>query len=47
MKKTILAVLSGVVFGIVLMISIFSILNMKPSNEDMYAQRWRCQKKTK
>ena len=38
MKKTILAVLTGVLFGIMLMVGIFSVLNMKPSNEDMYAQ---------
>ena len=38
MKKTIFAVLSGGVFGVLIMISVFSILNMKPSNDDMYAQ---------
>lgn len=40
MKKTILAVVTGIMLGIVLMISVISVLNMKPSNEDMYAQEY-------
>ena len=38
MKKSIIATLGGVLLGIVLMIGVFSILNMKPNNEDMMAQ---------
>jgi len=38
MKKPFLAILTGVFIGIVLMVGIFSILSMKPSREDMYAQ---------
>lgn len=38
MRKSILATLCGVVLGIVLMIGVFSILNMRPSNESMLAQ---------
>lgn len=38
MKKSILATLGGIVLGIVLMIGVFFILNMKPVNEDMMAQ---------
>lgn len=38
MKKSIIAVLSGVILGIVLMLGVFSLLNLKPSNEHILAQ---------
>lgn len=38
MKKSIFATVCGIIFGIVLMIGVFSILNMKPENEDVMAQ---------
>lgn len=38
MKKTFLAILAGVLLGVVLMVGIFTVLSMKPSKEDMYAQ---------
>ncbi len=38
MKKSMIAMLGGVVFGMVLMLGVFSLLNLKPSNENILAQ---------
>lgn len=38
MKKSIIAMLSGVVLGVVLMLGVFSLLNLRPSNENILAQ---------
>ena len=38
MKKPFLAILAGVLLGVVLMVGIFTVLSMRPSKEDMYAQ---------
>ena len=38
MKKSIIAMLSGVVLGVVLMLGVFSLLNLRPSNENVLAQ---------
>ena len=38
MKKTILGIGTGLFIGILFMMAIFTLLNMKPNNEDMLAQ---------
>ena len=38
MKKSIIAMFSGVVLGVVLMLGVFSLLNLRPSNENVLAQ---------
>lgn len=38
MKKSLLAIVGGMFLGIVLMLAVFSILNMKPVNENVMAQ---------
>lgn len=45
MKKSVVATIGGVILGIVLMLSVFSILNMKPVNEDVLAQNEEVVKK--
>ena len=38
MRKSIIAMLSGVVLGIIMMMGVFSLLNLKPANEEILAQ---------
>ena len=38
MKKSVFATLMGVGLGVLMMIAVISVLNMKPSNEEMMAQ---------